>query len=151
SPPREAGTDHAVSTAVSPLHEAAGRVVGASPFRMLIGGRLVAALDEATAATVDPATERELAEVAAAGAAGVDRAVRAAADAFPAWRDLRVADRVGLVRRVLEAIEAHQEPLALLDAVDSGNPISAMRSDAALATRLLEPALGWAANVRGET
>ena len=56
--------------------------------RRLIGGEWVEAAGGATVPTVDPATNRTIADVSAAQAEDVDKAVRAARAAFPAWRVL---------------------------------------------------------------
>ena len=51
----------------------------------LIAGKVVAAADGRTFRSVDPATAEPLATVALGGAEDVDRAVRAAREAQPAW------------------------------------------------------------------
>jgi acyl-CoA reductase-like NAD-dependent aldehyde dehydrogenase len=53
--------------------------------RLFIGGDFVDALDGETFETRDPHDGAVLATVARAGTADVDRAVTAAAAAFPAW------------------------------------------------------------------
>ena len=58
----------------------------ASVLRPVIGGRDADAADGATFTTIDPGSGRHLAEVAAMQARDVDRAVKAASDAFPAGR-----------------------------------------------------------------
>ena len=64
------------------LPEAAAFLAG-SPLPGVIGGRDVPATDGATFTTLDPGTGKPIAEVAAMKAADVDRAVKAAAEAFP--------------------------------------------------------------------
>src|SRR5947208_16822832 len=55
--------------------------------RMLVGGEWVAAADGRTFSVENPARRGSvIAEVPRASASDVDRAVRAAAAAFPAWR-----------------------------------------------------------------
>jgi acyl-CoA reductase-like NAD-dependent aldehyde dehydrogenase len=91
--------------------------------RLLIGGEWVGAAGGETAPTIDPATNRTIVDVAAAQAEDVDRAVRAARAAFPAWRDLDPDERARILLRVAEIIEAEQELLAKIESHDVGKPI----------------------------
>jgi betaine-aldehyde dehydrogenase/5-carboxymethyl-2-hydroxymuconic-semialdehyde dehydrogenase len=83
-----------------------------------IGGRPV----ESDARFVDrsPVDGSVLAEVARAGAAEVDLAVRAAADAFPAWAELGPAGRAPYLHRLADLIDANLERLATLECMDAG-------------------------------
>ncbi len=91
--------------------------------KLLIGGEWVDAAGGATVPTIDPATNQAIAEVAAAQAEDVDRAVRAARAAFPAWRDLDPDKRARILLRVGEIIEAEREHLAKIESHDVGKPI----------------------------
>ena len=93
------------------------------PTRLLIGGEWVEAAGGATVPTVDPATNRTIVDVAAAQAEDVDRAVRAARAAFPAWRELDPDKRARLLLRLSELIEAEREHLAKVESHDVGKPI----------------------------
>ena len=58
----------------------------------------------------DPATGEERARVAFASAPEVDRAVSAAASAFPEWRDTSLASRTQILFRFRNLLdEAHEE------------------------------------------
>jgi acyl-CoA reductase-like NAD-dependent aldehyde dehydrogenase len=96
---------------------------GSLKTRLLIGGEWRDAGGGETVPTVDPATNRPIAEVAAAQAEDVDLAVRAARAAFPAWRDLAPEQRARVLLRVAELIEAEQERLARIESHDVGKPI----------------------------
>ncbi|MCL4290289.1 MAG: aldehyde dehydrogenase family protein [Thermoleophilia bacterium] len=91
--------------------------------RLLIGGEWREAAGGATVPTVDPATNRTIADVSAAQAEDVDRAVRAARAAFPVWRDMAPAERARILLRVAELIEAQKDGLARLESLDVGKPI----------------------------
>jgi betaine-aldehyde dehydrogenase len=121
------------------------------PFRMLIGGELVEALSGETMPSYSPSLEAQITMVPAADASDVDRAVEAARGAFPAWRDLERRERVKHVRRVMDAISEHEEELGTLDAIDGGNPVTAMRSDVRLAAAMMEVAFENLGTVKGET
>jgi betaine-aldehyde dehydrogenase len=120
-------------------------------FRMLIDGDLVDSRNGETMPSYSPSLERQVAEVPAAGADDVDAAVSAAKRAFPQWRDLDRRERVAHVRRVMDAILEHEEELGALDAIDGGNPITAMRADVRLAETLLEVAFENIGTIKGET
>jgi acyl-CoA reductase-like NAD-dependent aldehyde dehydrogenase len=91
--------------------------------RLFIGGEFVDALDGATMDVVNPFDGSVLAKVAEAKAADVDRAVDAAAKAFPAWRATPAMQRGRLLGKLADAIEAHAEELAQIESLDTGHPI----------------------------
>ncbi len=71
---------------------------------------------------MDPATGRELAQVAHAGAEDVQRAVAAAREAFAdgPWASLPPSGREQLMRALAQAIEDHDQELAEIESLDSG-------------------------------
>jgi betaine-aldehyde dehydrogenase len=99
----------------------------------------------------DPATWRVIARIDDPGEAGVDRAVRAAQAAFPAWRKMPARDRAAVVDALAARIAEHAEELAQLDALDTGNPLVAMRADVAKGIRQMREAAGLALEAKGET
>jgi len=103
--------------------------VAGHEFKMLIGGRFVDAADGAVAEVRDPSTGAQLTTVPSAGAADVERAVAAAKAAQPAWEALGVAGRAACFARFDALLAEHRERLAMLDAIDCGNPVRAMRID----------------------
>lgn len=114
--------------------------VGGRQFRMLIGDEFVDAADGATAEVLDPSTGETLTTVPAGGAADVNRAIAAARAAQPAWERIGVAGRTTAFARFGELLRAHREELAMLDAIDCGNPVKAMRIDVDLCHAYLD---GW--------
>jgi acyl-CoA reductase-like NAD-dependent aldehyde dehydrogenase len=76
---------------------------------------------------VEPATERVLLELPAAGAAEVNAAVRRAKAAFPAWKKIAPAERARLLFALAAKIEANLEPLARLESQNCGKPIANAR------------------------
>jgi aldehyde dehydrogenase (NAD+) len=91
--------------------------------QLFIGGDFVAAQAGATIEVLNPHDGTLLAEVAEAREADVDRAVDAAARAFPAWAKTAAADRGRLLLRLADAIDAHAAELAHLESLDTGHPI----------------------------
>src|SRR5216683_333911 len=76
---------------------------------------------------INPATEKPIAHLDRAGAAETDRAVAAARAAFPAWRGVKPADRIRLLRRVASLVEQHGEELARLETANAGKPLGDSR------------------------
>lgn len=79
-----------------------------------VGGHFVAASAGSSVQVTDPCTEAVLARVPESNAADVDAAVRAAAAAWPAWRDTPVKVRVEVLFRFKELMEANLQELTML-------------------------------------
>ena len=96
-----------------------------SPIRhqLFINGEFVDALSGETLATLNPHDNSVIAQVAMAGHADVDVAVKAAQQAFPAWSRMQAADRGRILLKLADLIEANGEELALLESLDTGHPI----------------------------
>ncbi|GAC1536593.1 MAG: aldehyde dehydrogenase family protein [Candidatus Velthaea sp.] len=79
-------------------------------------------------ATVDPANETKLADVASGTAGDVDRAVRAARTAYEKyWKPMRAAERAKYVYRIARAITERSRELAIIETKDGGKPIKESR------------------------
>ena len=96
-----------------------------SPIRhqLFINGEFVDALSGETLATLNPHDNSVIAQVAMAGHADVDLAVKAAQQAFPAWSRMQAADRGRILLKLADVIEANGEELARLESLDTGHPI----------------------------
>jgi 2-formylbenzoate dehydrogenase len=121
------------------------------PWRLVIDGSVVAPLAGRYTETTDPATELVAARVPDADGADVDRAVRAAGDAWPAWRRLAPGKRAQLVRELGRAVLERRDEFAFLDALDGGFPISSMRNDIRWAFELTELFANSAMALGGDT
>src|SRR4051794_7407930 len=73
---------------------------------------------------IEPATEQVMAELPRAGAEETDAAIERAKAAFPSWAAVAPGERSVLLHRLANAIEAHSEHLATLEARNAGKPIS---------------------------
>jgi betaine-aldehyde dehydrogenase len=101
--------------------------------------------------TYNPGNGTVIFQVAQAGARDVDAAVQAAHKAFPAWRSTSPSQRAGYLRQAATVIREHAAELALLDALNTGNPVAEMLSDAPVAAANLEYFAGLIPMVKGET
>jgi 5-carboxymethyl-2-hydroxymuconic-semialdehyde dehydrogenase len=91
-----------------------------------IDGAPRAAQSGKTFETRSPIDANLLAVVAAGEATDVASAAEAAQRAFAAWRDLPGPDRRNLLHGIADAIEARAEEIALLESLDTGQPIRFM-------------------------
>jgi aldehyde dehydrogenase (NAD+) len=93
-----------------------------------IGGKWRPSEGGGTFATINPATEEQLALVANGTAADVDRAVRAARKAFDKyWKPMRPAERAKYIYRIARAITERSRELAVIETKDGGKPIKESR------------------------
>jgi acyl-CoA reductase-like NAD-dependent aldehyde dehydrogenase len=132
----------------------AARSFAAGPHRLVIGGERLEAADGRTFETLDPATGRVIAELPHAGAEDVDRAVRAAREAFEdgRWSGIAAAKRTRAMLALADALEAHADELAELESLDNGKPVKlAGRVDVPLAVEHLRYFAGWPTKIEGET
>jgi acyl-CoA reductase-like NAD-dependent aldehyde dehydrogenase len=141
-----------VTAALPDALGAATRDFLSRPQQLLIGGERVASADGRTFATLDPATGREIAQVAHAGAEDVDRAVAAAHAAFSEgpWSSMPAAAREQLMLALAEAIEAHDEELAEIESLDNGKPVGLARFvDVRGTAAHLRYFAGWPTKIEG--
>ncbi|MDE0604926.1 MAG: aldehyde dehydrogenase family protein [bacterium] len=118
-------------------------------YPLLVGDREVS--DGDMMAAIAPGTGETVAEVPLADAAVVDRAVGAAAEAQPEWAALSAAERGRYLRDLADAVRSQAERLARIDAMDSGNPVAAMRNDVAYGADALDYFAGIARELHGKT
>jgi acyl-CoA reductase-like NAD-dependent aldehyde dehydrogenase len=118
---------------------------------MLIGGDRVRASDGATMQITAPHDGSVIASAPAAGPADVDAAVAAATAAFPAWRDTTLLERAEMIRAFASRLRDRATDFGLLDAIDTGNPVTAMIGDVMLASRWLDYHASVAFGITGDT
>jgi aldehyde dehydrogenase (NAD+) len=96
--------------------------------------------------TLNPASEEQLALVAAAGPADLDRAVTAARRAFEqTWGQLPGRERAKYLYRIARAIQERAREFAVLESLDNGKPIKESRDvDVPLAAAHFFYHAGWA-------
>jgi acyl-CoA reductase-like NAD-dependent aldehyde dehydrogenase len=120
--------------------------------RLLIGGEQLEAADGRTFATVDPATGRQIAEVALGGSEDVARAVVAAREAFAAgpWGSMPASGRERLMHALADALEARAEEFAQIESLDNGKPVGlAQYVDVNGAVGHLRYFAGWPTKIEG--
>ena len=96
---------------------------GAIHTQLFIDGKFVDAESGETMATLNPHDNSEIAQIAMAGHADVDKAIHAAQRAYPKWSRMSAMDRGRILLKLADLIEANAEQLALLESLDTGHPI----------------------------
>ncbi len=90
----------------------------------------------------DPATGETIANLPYSTPAEIDRAVRAARSAFPAWADTPVPDRAQIMFRFKALLEEHFEELAQLVTRENGKTLPESRGEVRRAIEVVELACG---------
>ena len=95
-----------------------------------IDGKWVPAASGKTFATVNPATEEEIAQIAEGDKEDVDAAAKAARDAFEygPWSKMDARDRGRLMYQLADRMEAEIDDLARLETLDNGKPLNDSRN-----------------------
>lgn len=122
--------------------------------RMLINNEWCDAASGKTFPTVNPATGDVIAQVAEADAEDVNRAVKAARNAFDSgkWPRTTASKRGYLLNRLADLIEANKEELAALESLDNGKPYKdAYNADLPLTIACYRYYAGWADKIHGKT
>jgi betaine-aldehyde dehydrogenase len=114
-----------------------------------IGGEPRHALSGKTASAINPATGEIIAEVPVGSEADVNNAVDAAQSARKSWGALDWATRGRTLRALAARLEEESETFALLDTLDGGNPLAAMRTDVASGLEALNYFAGLAGEAKG--
>ncbi|MHB1559995.1 MAG: aldehyde dehydrogenase family protein [Isosphaeraceae bacterium] len=143
-----------MATATKSRKSAGDGAVKTFQTKMLIDGKWVDSASGKTFATINPATEEIIAQVAEGDAADVDRAVQAARRAFDSgpWRKADARDRGRMLNKLADLIEANIDELAELETLDNGKPISESRNgDLPLVVDCLRYYAGWADKIHGQT
>ena len=130
----------------APAPESTGIVSIAPRYGLFIGGEFVPPADGGTFATLNPATEEPLSEVAQAGEKDVARAVAAARAAYDgAWGATPGRERAKYLYRIARVIQERAREFAVLETLDNGKPIRESRDvDIPLAAAHFFYYAGWA-------
>ncbi|RMH19574.1 MAG: aldehyde dehydrogenase family protein [Gemmatimonadetes bacterium] len=114
-------------------------------FDLFIGGEWVAGDPGERFEVVRPSTGEPLAEVTQASEADVDRAVRAAREAFATWSRLSGHERARHLYALARGIQKRARLFAVLESMDNGKPIRESRDlDIPLVARHFYHHAGWA-------
>lgn len=116
-----------------------------------IGGEWVASRGSESLPITNPATNELLARVPLSQAEDVDRAVRAASEAFRGWRETPVVDRARVFFRLKSLLEENFENLARLMTQEHGKPLAETRGELRRGIENVEHVCGMPTMMMGET
>ena len=136
--------DSARKLAPAPESKSAAKIN--SKYNLFINGEFVEPLSGKYFDTIDPATEDKLSEVADANKADVDRAVKAARDAYEnVWSKMPAKERGKYIFRIARMIQERARELAIVETLDGGKPIRESRDfDVPTAANHFFYYAGWA-------
>jgi aldehyde dehydrogenase (NAD+) len=120
--------------------------------QMFIGGRWLAAQDGRHLPVVSPADGESFEQIARGGAHEVNLAVVAARGALDGpWGKLTATERGRILLKIADAVLAHEEELAQIEARDTGKPLTTARNDIKVLARYFEFYGGAADKLHGQT
>ncbi len=129
----------------APAPEGTDHVAIEDRYGLFINGGFVRPKSGKYFATVNPATEKKIADVAQANSKDVDLAVQAAKKALPGWRKLSGDDRARYLFRIARILLERAREFAVLETLDNGKPIKETRDvDVPLAAQHFFYHAGWA-------
>lgn len=132
--------------------EAAAKLSVVRTFGHFIGGEWIEGASGETIPLENPATRQVLAHIQAGNAKDVNRAVEAAAAAFPKWSRSSPAARQVLLRAIAQRLRDRQFDYAMMETLNNGKPITdAFTHDMAGAIGQFEYFAGAAFHIHGHT
>src|SRR5918997_2143921 len=122
-------------------------------YKMLIGGEWVEALSSKTFESVNPYTGKVWATAPESGEEDVDRAVRAAREAFDAgpWGKMTGTERARLIRRLAELLAENADDIAEVESTDNGKLLREMSGQLGALSEWYYYFAGAADKIQGET
>ncbi|QWW72301.1 aldehyde dehydrogenase family protein [Rhizobium sp. WYJ-E13] len=118
---------------------------------LFYGGRWNPAISGEQRPVISPANQASLGTVHWAGVLDVDAAVRAAHEGFKFWRATKPLERGKVLREAASILRSHRRELALIDAIDCGNPVRELVKDVDLAASSIDYFAGLVTEVKGQT
>jgi aldehyde dehydrogenase (NAD+) len=125
-----------------------------TPGKLLVNNKWIDSESGKTFPTFNPATGTELARIAEADAADIDKAVAAARKALEdgPWHRTSAAERGRLMNRLADLMERDSEEIAVMETLDNGMPLSTARHVALpLTIAHFRYFAGWADKNHGRT
>ena len=130
----------------APAPEGTANVRLEKRYGLFINGRFAEPKSGKYFRTINPATEKKIADVADAGADDVDRAVKAARRAYDTvWSKMKPSERGKYIYRIARIMQERSREFAVIESMDGGKPIRESRDvDVPLAAAHFFYYAGWA-------
>ncbi len=136
--------DSARNLAPAPESKSAAKIN--EHYDLFINGAFQKPLSKKYFATINPATEEKLSEVAEANAADVNKAVDAARNAYEkVWKKIAPKERAKYIYRIARMVQERAREFAVIETLDGGKPIRESRDfDVPTAANHFFYYAGWA-------
>jgi len=136
--------DSARNLAPAPESKSAAKIN--ERYELFIDGKFQKPLSKKYFATINPATEEKLSEVADANTADVNKAVEAARNAYEKyWTKTSPKERAKYIYRIARMVQERARELAIIETLDGGKPIRESRDfDVPTAANHFFYYAGWA-------
>jgi malonate-semialdehyde dehydrogenase (acetylating)/methylmalonate-semialdehyde dehydrogenase len=118
--------------------------------KLLVRGRWEDGTSDRFGEVYNPSTGRVIAHVPLGSAADVDRAVRAAAAALPAWAEVPAVERARVLFRFRELLARHAEELAVSVTREHGKTLAESRASVQRGVEMVEFACGIPSLLMGQ-
>ncbi len=92
-------------------------------------GRWFESADGSRLPVFDPSSGNQIGSVPALGREEIAAVIKAAHEAWPAWRGLTAKERARLLRRWYDLLVVHQEDLAVIMTAEQGKPLAEAREE----------------------
>ena len=103
--------------------------IAVARYQNFVGGEWVDAVEGGTDEIINPATGEPIAEVPKGSQGDVDRAVEAAKQAWPQWRETTPGERAEVLLKLADLIDEHTDELAQIESQNVGKPLSYARDE----------------------
>jgi malonate-semialdehyde dehydrogenase (acetylating)/methylmalonate-semialdehyde dehydrogenase len=117
---------------------------------LLVGGKWVPSTSSRSGEVFNPSQGKVIARVPLCDAVEIDLAVRAAAAAFPEWKETSVVERARVMFRFRERLQANFEELAALVTREHGKTIAEARAEVQRGIEMVEFAFGIPSLIMGQ-
>ncbi|HRI23551.1 MAG TPA: aldehyde dehydrogenase family protein [Ferruginibacter sp.] len=136
--------DSARNLAPAPESKSAAKID--PQYDLFINGKFEKPLSKKYFSTINPATEEKLSMVAEANEADVNKAVKAARDAYEkVWKKMPAAERAKYIYRIARMVQERAREFAIIETLDGGKPIRESRDfDVPTAANHFFYYAGWA-------
>ena len=130
----------------APAPESKAIVTLKSEYSLFINGKWVAPKSGKSFPTINPANEEKLAKISLAEKVDVDKAVKAASEAYKKiWSKMPASERGKYLYRIARIMQERSREFAVLESMDNGKPIRESRDiDIPLAAAHFFYHAGWA-------
>ncbi|KAM7113810.1 mitochondrial 10-formyltetrahydrofolate dehydrogenase [Molossus nigricans] len=148
------GEDQEAELVVDYVSKEVNEMTVKMPYQCFINGQFTDADDGKTYDTINPTDGSTICKVSYASLVDVDKAVAAAKDAFEngEWGRMNARERGRLMYKLADLLEANQEELATIEALDSGAVYTlALKTHIGMSVQTFRYFAGWCDKIQGST